>query len=69
MRNAIIRRLKILEKASGIDTDKVTITLSDGSTRRVLWTEALLAVLSNEVIEIDGTGDLYGLCQIMLNDE
>lgn len=67
MVNTVIRRLQILEKASGVAADHVVITLSDGSTRRVLWTEALLAVLSNEVIEIDGTGDLYGLCQIMLN--
>lgn len=69
MVNTFIRRLQILERVSGIAADHVVITLSDGSTRRVLWTEALLAILNHEVIEIEGTGDLYGLCQIMLNDE
>ena len=65
MRN-ILQRLENLEKHSGIIADKLFVTLKNGETCQMLWSDALMLILENEVVSIDGQGELAGLCEIMM---
>ena len=61
-----LQRLENLERKTGALSDKVTVTYIDGTTKQLLWCEALELVLSNEISDIDGIGELAGLCKIMM---
>lgn len=68
MGNRIKSRLQALERTSSMAPEQITITFLDGSKQCVMWNEAVLAVLNDEVIEVEGSGDMYGLCLAMLNN-
>lgn len=66
IRGSIVSRLALLEQRSGASADKVSVTMHDGEKCVLLWSEALQAILDEKVDTIEGDGDLYGLCAVMM---
>ena len=62
----ILQRLERLEKHSGITADRLTVILKNGEKRSMLWSDALMLILSDEVSDLEGYGELAGLCKIMM---
>ena len=63
----IINRLRKLEQVSGVNADLVEVTLINGESQKMLWTDALMLVLSDEVSSVTGESELAGLCEIMMH--
>lgn len=69
MTREIERRLRLLE-AVGADTEDayLIITLRDGSEQRILWVDAM-QMQPDDVVDIQGSGELAELVKIFLMDE
>ena len=63
----IDKRLKALEAVTARAEDAfLTVTLRDGSRRRMLWADAMLL---DDVADVGGVGELAGLAKVFLMDE
>lgn len=61
------KRLKALEAVTARAEDAfLTVTLRDGSRRRMLWANAMLL---DGVADVEGEGELAGLAKVFLMNE
>ena len=63
----IAKRICELEKREEVGSSAfVGVTLADGRSGRMLWTEAVLAAIDGKVVDVGADNELSGLVRAMM---